>query len=305
MLLNHEEDALVYNLDKLTYAGKYENMPFFDDKRHFFIEGDICDQTLVSNLFKAHNFDVVVNFAAESHVDNSIDEPSIFMQTNIIGVVNLLNNAKRYWKDYTSHLFFQISTDEVYGSLGKDGLFDEDSFIRPNSPYSSSKASADLIAMSYYKTYGLPVVITRSSNNFGPRQDKEKLIPKTILNSLNGVKIPLYGNGKNVRDWIFVKDNCNAILNLLESGKVGEIYNIGGLNEKSNIEIVKIILAALGFNENIISYIEDRLGHDFRYAIDDSKVISTIGSYRNYSFDDGLIETIDFYKRNLKLLLSE
>jgi dTDP-glucose 4,6-dehydratase len=299
MLLNHEEDALVYNLDKLTYAGKHENMPFFDVKRHFFIQGDICDQTLVSNLFKTHNFDVVVNFAAESHVDNSIDEPSIFMQTNIIGVVNLLNNAKRYWKDYTSHLFIQISTDEVYGSLGRDGLFDEDSFIRPNSPYSSSKASADLIAMSYYKTYGLPVVITRSSNNFGPRQDKEKLVPKTILNSLNGVKIPLYGNGKNVRDWIYVKDNCNAILQLLKSALIGQVYNIGGLNERTNLEIIEIILSKLSAGEDNIEFVRDRLGHDYRYAIDDSKLTTLIGRYRLTSFDEGIDKTIGYYKGKL------
>jgi len=236
-----------------------------------------------------------VNFAAESHVDNSIDEPSIFMQTNIIGVVNLLNNAKRFWKDYSKHLFIQVSTDEVYGSLGKDGLFDEDSLVRPNSPYSSSKASADLIAMSYYRTYGLPVVITRSSNNFGPRQDKEKLIPKTILNSLNGVKIPLYGNGKNVRDWIFVKDNCNAILLLLKSALIGQVYNIGGLNERTNLEIIEIILFKLSAGEDNIEFVRDRLGHDYRYAIDDYKTNSLIGDYRNYNFDDAISLTIEFY----------
>ena len=242
MVLNQEKDALVYNLDKLTYAGKLENMPFLEDKRHFFIQGDICDQILVSNLFKAHNFDVVVNFAAESHVDNSITDPSIFIQTNVFGVVNLLNNAREYWKDYSNHLFVQISTDEVYGTLAQTGSFDENSTIKPSSPYSSSKAAADLITYSYYKTYRLPILITRSSNNFGPRQDTEKLIPKVIFNLLNGLKIPLYGDGKNVRDWIFVRDNCEAIMKLIKSATIGEVYNIGGSNEKTNLEIVKMLL---------------------------------------------------------------
>lgn len=296
MILNQDENVIIYNLDKLTYAGKTQNMPFINDERHNFIKGDICDQILISELFKKHNFDVVLNFAAESHVDNSINDPSIFMQTNILGVVNLLNCAREYWKNKANHLFVQISTDEVYGSLETDGLFDEDSSIKPNSPYSSSKAAADLIAYSYFKTYGMPIIITRSSNNYGPRQDKEKLIPKIILNALSSKSIPVYGNGLNIRDWIYVKDNCNAILKLIDRGKIGEIYNIGGLNEKTNIEIVRIILVKLDAEEKLITFVEDRLGHDYRYAINNSKVVYTIGEYLNFSLDDGLNETIKYYK---------
>jgi dTDP-glucose 4,6-dehydratase len=295
MLLNHEEDALVFNLDKLTYAGKYENMPFLEDERHFLIHGDICDPLVVSNLFEKHNFDVVVNFAAESHVDNSINEPSIFMQTNILGVVNLLNSAKKYWKDYSEHLFVQISTDEVYGSLGENGLFDEVSLIKPNSPYSSSKAAADLIALSYFSTYEIPIMITRSSNNYGPRQDNEKLIPKIITNAILGKDIPIYGNGMNVRDWIYVKDNCYAILLLISLGKVGEIYNIGGSNEKTNLEITNTILSKLNLNNDLIKFVPDRQGHDFRYAINDFKTLTTIGKYVRTGFEKGLLETINYF----------
>jgi dTDP-glucose 4,6-dehydratase len=301
-LLSQEKDILIYNLDKLTYAGKFENMPFFGDKRHVFIRGDICNQHLVSQLFSSYNFDVVVNFAAESHVDNSINEPSIFMQSNIIGVVNLLNNAKNYWRDLSNHLFVQISTDEVYGSLGDDGLFDEDSIIKPNSPYASSKASADLIALSYYKTYGLPVMITRSSNNYGPRQDSEKLIPKVVINTLSNKKIPIYGDGSNIRDWIFVKDNCNAIINLIKQRRIGEVYNIGGGNERSNLEIVRLILTKLNSSSDLIEYVEDRLGHDTRYAINDKKVVNEIGAYRSMDFDIGLETTIKYFKNTYKLL---
>jgi dTDP-glucose 4,6-dehydratase len=296
MVLNQEKDALVYNLDKLTYAGKLENMPFLKDERHIFIQGDICDQNLISNLFKKYNFDVVVNFAAESHVDNSITDPSIFIQTNVFGVVNLLNNAREYWKEYSNHLFVQISTDEVYGTLAKTGYFDENSTIKPSSPYSSSKAAADLITYSYYKTYGLPILITRSSNNFGPRQDTEKLIPKVIFNLLNGLKIPLYGDGKNVRDWIFVRDNCEAIIKLIKSASIGEIYNIGGSNEKSNVEIVQILLSIFNVGEDVIQFVPDRLGHDFRYAIDDKKTISLIGHYRKHRFEEAVKETVEFYE---------
>jgi dTDP-glucose 4,6-dehydratase len=300
MVLNQEKDALVYNLDKLTYAGKLENMPFLEDKRHFFIQGDICDQILVSNLFKAHNFDVVVNFAAESHVDNSIIEPLVFMKTNILGVVNLLNCAKKYWLELNNHLFVQISTDEVYGSLDENGLFDESSSIKPNSPYSSSKAAADLIAISFFKTYNLPVIITRSSNNFGPRQDKEKLIPKSIFNAISGLSVPIYGTGLNIRDWIYVKDNCNAIIGVLKHGIAGEVYNIGGSNEKKNIEIVDEILSHLGLGQDYISYVEDRLGHDFRYSLDNSKIIDLIGTYNLTEFSSALRTTINWYIDNSK-----
>ena len=280
MLLNQEQDVIVYNLDKLTYAGKLENMPFFNDERHVFIHGDICDQLLVSDLFKKHNFDVIVNFAAESHVDNSINDPSLFIHTNIIGTATLLNNAKNFWLNMFDKRFIQISTDEVYGSLGTNGVFTEESQIKPNSPYSSSKAAADLLAMSYFKTYGLPVVITRCSNNYGPRQDSEKLIPKVIQNVLNNKKIPVYGDGLNIRDWIYVRDHCNAILSVIKYATPGNVFNIGGSNEKKNLEIIDFIESKLNIGRSLVQFIPDRLGHDFRYAIDDTKLISLIGSYR-------------------------
>jgi dTDP-glucose 4,6-dehydratase len=300
MLLEYKSEVMVFNLDKLTYAGKKENMPFFNNSRHRFIEGDICDHDLISELFKTHNFDIVVNFAAESHVDNSINDPSIFINTNINGVVNLLNVAKHYWQDYSKHLFIQISTDEVYGSLGKTGKFTEDSKIKPNSPYSSSKAASDLIGLSFYHTYDFPIIITRSSNNFGPRQDIEKLIPKTITNALSGKTIPVYGDGKNIRDWIYVKDNCYAILKLLEVGKAGEVYNVGGSNEKSNIQIIDLILTKIGYGKELVKFVKDRPGHDFRYAIDDSKTISIIGNYINSNFQLTISDTIQYYQNEMK-----
>jgi dTDP-glucose 4,6-dehydratase len=299
MLLNQEQDVIVYNLDKLTYAGKLENMPFLYDERHVFIHGDICDQLLVSELFKKHNFDVVVNFAAESHVDNSINDPSVFIHTNIIGTATLLNNAKNFWLNMFHKRFIQISTDEVYGSLGTNGVFTEESQIKPNSPYSSSKAAADLLAMSYFKTYGLPVVITRCSNNYGPRQDSEKLIPKVIQNVLNNKKIPVYGDGLNIRDWIYVRDHCNAILSLINYAMPGNVFNVGGSNEKKNLEIINFIESKLNIGKSLVQFIPDRLGHDFRYAIDDTKLISLIGSYRGTSFQEGIENTIEYYKGKL------
>jgi dTDP-glucose 4,6-dehydratase len=297
LLLNEKNDITIYNLDKLTYAGKPENMPFIDNERHVFIHGDICDSKLVSELFKKYNFDIVVNFAAESHVDNSIADPNIFMQTNILGVVNLLNCAKNNWVNLSQHLFVQISTDEVYGSLDEKGSFFENSPIRPNSPYSASKASADLIVMSYFRTFKLPVLITRSSNNFGPRQDREKLIPKTILCAISGEKVPIYGTGLNIRDWIYVKDNCNAIIRIINLGQIGEVYNIGGSNEKTNIDIVGEILLNLGLGQENINFIEDRLGHDFRYSVDVSKTKDLIGSYNLTEFSDSLKLTIAWYSK--------
>jgi dTDP-glucose 4,6-dehydratase len=299
MLLNQGKDVLVFNLDKLTYAGKLENMPFLNHERHFFVHGDICDQLLVQELFKTYDFDVVVNFAAESHVDNSIIDPEVFFRTNILGVTNLLNAAKDVWEDYAGRLFVQISTDEVYGSLGNEGLFSEDSLISPNSPYSSSKASADLIVMSFFRTYGLPIIITRSSNNYGPRQDIEKLVPKVITNSLLGRKIPVYGNGLNIRDWIFVKDNCLAIKKVVSHGKVGEVYNIGGNNEVSNLDLIKQIIKLTNSSTSLIEFVSDRKGHDYRYALDVNKLSDLTGEFLLTKLESGILITIDYYKKIL------
>jgi dTDP-glucose 4,6-dehydratase len=271
-------------------------MPFLENKRHIFIQGDICDQELLKELFSSNTFDCIINFAAESHVDNSIKDPMLFMNTNVIGLVNLLNNALEHWHDLSKHLFVQISTDEVYGSLDNLGSFFEDSIIKPNSPYSASKASADLIAMSYYRTYGLPVIVTRSVNNFGPRQNKEKLIPKTIINSINRDSIPIYGSGKNIRSWIYVVDNCRFILLLLNYGKPGKVYNIGVDYEIDNLSLVRKINNIISPDIDLIVFVEDRLGHDFRYSVNTNLLLDTIGSGNEITdFDIGLKLTIKYY----------
>lgn len=296
-----ESDYKIIVFDKLTYAGKLANMDsFIDDERVTFVRGDIAKQSDVLNLFKGDDIDYVINFAAESHVDNSISEPSVFIHTNVIGTHNLLNCALNQWKESDdwklNHKFIQVSTDEVYGMLGESGKFIETNNLNPSSPYSASKASADLICLSYFKTFGFPLIITRSSNNYGPRQDKEKLIPKTIHNALNGLPIPVYGTGKNVRDWIYVKDNCRAIYLLLSNSEHGEVYNIGGDNELTNIDVVNKILYLCDAPAKLISYVNDRQGHDFRYAVDSNKTKSKIGEFLMSTYEDGLIETIKFYK---------
>jgi len=286
----------IVNFDLLTYAGNpanLEGIPENDDYR--FIKGDISDIDDVKKAFEA-GFDYVVNFAAESHVDRSLYDPGLFIKTNILGTQRLLEQARISGVKK----FIQISTDEVYGSLGKDGLFREDGPLKPNSPYSASKASADLICRAYFETFGLPVIITRSSNNYGPYQFPEKLIPFFITKALNDEPLPLYGDGLNVRDWLYVEDNCAGIMAALEKGKPGECYNIGGGNEMTNLEITKFILQDLGKSEELIKFVKDRPGHDRRYALDISKAKSELGWRPVMDFREGLKKTIRWYLANEK-----
>lgn len=299
----------IINLDALTYAGNLENLKEIeDDERYTFIKGDIRDRACVEAIFRKYNIDKVVNFAAESHVDRSIDDPDIFLGTNVFGTQVLLDAAKKYWKlnpedkysrTYIEDVkFLQVSTDEVYGSLGREGKFTENSPLAPNSPYSASKTSADLFVRAYYETFGLPVNITRCSNNYGPYQFPEKLIPLMINNCLNNRELPVYGDGMQVRDWLHVEDHCSAIDTVLHKGKLGEVYNIGGNNEKTNIEIVKFILHKLGKSQELIQYVKDRPGHDKRYAIDNTKIKSELGWYPSYTFEKGVKDTIQWYLEN-------
>nr|WP_294573809.1 dTDP-glucose 4,6-dehydratase [uncultured Romboutsia sp.] len=295
-ILNKYDDYKVFNLDKLTYAANLDNLSSIENNNNYiFIKGDICNKEFIENLFKKENFDIVVNFAAESHVDRSISDPSIFINTNVVGTQILLDACKKY----NVSRFHQVSTDEVYGDLPLDRsdlLFNENNNINPSSPYSASKASADLIVKAYYKTFNLPVTISRCSNNYGKFQHEEKLIPLMIKRALNNDKLPVYGNGLNVRDWLHVYDHCSAIDLIIHEGKVGEIYNVGGNNEKSNIEIVKEILATLGKSEELIYYVKDRKGHDLRYAINSLKLQNELNWKPKYSLDEGLKETINWYK---------
>lgn len=309
-LMLSKYDYNIINVDALTYAGNIKNLAdISSDKRYTFIKGDICDRELLNDIFSKHRIDAVVNFAAESHVDRSIEQPEIFLKTNVLGTQALLDTAKKYWildannkycKEYREGVkYLQISTDEVYGSLGSEGYFTEDTNIAPNSPYSASKAAADLLVRAYHETYGLPVNITRCSNNYGPYQFPEKLIPLMINNVIGDRSLPVYGDGKQVRDWLHVYDHCIAIDMVLHSGRTGEVYNIGGNNEKENIQIVKLILTSLGKGENLITYVKDRLGHDRRYAIDSSKIKKELGWKPAYTFEDGMKETIEWYLGNI------
>lgn len=283
----------IVNLDKLTYCGNLDNLKKVENNpRYKFIKGDICDKEKVDEIFEEEKPDLVVNFAAETHVDRSILNPDIFTKTNILGTHILLETARKF----KIKRFLHISTDETYGSL-KSGKFKEDDILAPNSPYSASKASADLLVRSYYKTFSLPVIITRSSNNYGPYQFPEKVIPLFISNILENKKIPLYGTGKNIRDWIYVLDNCEGLDAVLHNGEAGEIYNIGGGNEKTNLELAKIILSELGKDESQIEYVDDRLGHDFRYALDIEKV-KKIGWQPRHSFEEAIKKTIRWYLEN-------
>ena len=295
-ILDKYKDYKVFNLDKLTYAANLDNLNSIQNNNNYtFIKGDICNKEFIENLFEKENFDIVVNFAAESHVDRSISNPDIFINTNVLGTQILLDACKKY----SASRFHQVSTDEVYGDLPLDRpdlLFNENNNINPSSPYSASKASADLIVKAYYKTFNLPVTISRCSNNYGRFQHEEKLIPLMIKRALKNEKLPVYGNGLNVRDWLHVYDHCSAIDIIIHEGKLGEIYNVGGNNEKSNIEIVKQILANLGKSEDLISYIKDRKGHDLRYAIDSLKLQSELNWKPKYKIDEGLKETINWYK---------
>ena len=293
-ILSKNED-LVVNIDKLTYAGNLENLREIENHKNYrFVKGDITNSELIDFLFKKYGFTHVVNFAAESHVDRSILGSEVFFTTNVIGTNVLLEASRRY----EIEKFLQVSTDEVYGSLGKEGLFTESTPLSPNSPYSSSKAAADLMALSFYRTYGLPVVITRCSNNYGPLQFPEKLIPLMLINALNDKKLPVYGDGMNIRDWIYVIDHNLAVDLVLENGQIGEVYNIGASREMPNIEIVKLILNKLGKSEELIEYVKDRLGHDRRYAIDSSKIQNELGWSPKFDFENALENTVDWYLNN-------
>ncbi|WP_311283459.1 dTDP-glucose 4,6-dehydratase [Paenibacillus macerans] len=306
-MLNEHPDYTIINLDSLTYAGNLENLKAVESNgKYTFIKGDICDQALINSIFEKYNPLYVVNFAAESHVDRSILNPQVFLQTNIAGTQVLLDACKSHWKIDEGYLpeakFVQVSTDEVYGSLGQTGYFTERTPLSPNSPYSASKASADMFVRAYHETYGLNVNITRCSNNYGPYQFPEKLIPLMISNALEGKELPVYGDGMNVRDWLYVEDHCKAIDVVIHKGKSGEVYNVGGHNEKANIEIVKIILEELGKPESLIKYVDDRLGHDRRYAIDPQKIKDELGWEPTIMFDEGIRMTIRWYLNNQEWL---
>ena len=305
-ILQRYDDIQVVNLDALTYAGNLENLSgVADDPRYRFRRGDIRDGALVNALFDEFRFDTVVHFAAESHVDRSITEPELFLTTNVVGTQTLLEAAKRHWKtapedkysrDYLPGVrYLQVSTDEVYGALGKEGMFTETTPLSPNSPYSASKAGADFMVRAYHETFGLPVSITRCSNNYGPYQFPEKLIPLMIHNCQLGRPLPVYGDGMQIRDWLYVEDHCSAIATVLEKGVPGEVYNIGGNNEKANIEIVKLIIRTLGKSEDLITHVKDRPGHDRRYAIDNSKITRELGWAPAYTFETGMKKTVAWY----------
>lgn len=284
----------IVNVDALTYAGNLENLKPSEDKPNYqFIKADITDAETMDQLI-GNDVDAVINFAAESHVDRSITNPGIFVQTNIQGTQVLLDAAKKY----NVKKYLQVSTDEVYGSLGEDGYFTEQTPLAPNSPYSASKAGADMLVLAYYETFSLPINITRCSNNYGPFHFPEKLIPLMIINALNDKKLPVYGDGKNVRDWLHVTDHCSAIDLVLHKGINGEVYNVGGHNEKTNLEVVKEILKQLDKPESLIQYVEDRLGHDRRYAIDPTKLQKELGWEPKYTFETGLKETVQWYLDN-------
>ena len=296
-LEKHPEDKIIC-LDKLTYAGNLSTLKSVMEKPNFtFVKADICDEVAVNNLFENEKPDVIVNFAAESHVDRSIENPNVFLNTNIMGTATLMNACRKYG----IKRYHQVSTDEVYGDLPLDRpdlFFTEETPIRTSSPYSSSKAAADLLVLAYHRTYGLPVSISRCSNNYGPYHFPEKLIPLMIANALADKPLPVYGEGLNVRDWLYVEDHCKAIDLIIRKGKVGEVYNVGGHNEKRNIDIVKIICKELGKPESLITHVTDRKGHDMRYAIDPTKIKNELGWYPETKFEDGIKKTIKWYLDN-------
>ena len=305
-ILAKHNDIKVVILDALTYAGNLGTIANdIDDERCFFVKGDICDRVLADELFAKYKFDYVVNFAAESHVDRSIENPQLFLMTNILGTQNLLDAARRAWvtgKDESGYptwrkgvRYHQVSTDEVYGSLGAEGYFTEQTPLCPHSPYSASKTSADMVVMAYHDTYKMPVTITRCSNNYGPYHFPEKLIPLIIKNILEGKNLPVYGDGSNVRDWLYVEDHCKAIDQILQNGRAGEVYNIGGHNEMRNIDIVKLICKALDKPASLITHVADRKGHDMRYAIDPAKIHRELGWLPETKFANGIQKTIQWY----------
>lgn len=311
-LLDQSPDCFIVNLDKLTYAGDLANLAGAEKYSNYkFVQGDICNREFVESLFNKYDFNSVIHFAAESHVDNSISGPEAFIKTNVLGTFNLLDAARKHWMDaprqyktgYENCRFHHISTDEVYGTLGKDGLFTEETPYAPNSPYSASKASSDMIVRSYYHTYGMNVVTTNCSNNYGPKQHKEKLIPTIIRKAVNGENIPIYGTGENVRDWLYVLDHCKGIYLVYKNGRAGETYNIGGRNERDNLYIANKICSLLdiiqpkaeGSYSNQITFVTDRPGHDMRYAIDASKIENELGWKADENFETGIVKTIEWY----------
>ena len=311
-MLKKYPEILLVNLDKLTYAGNLENLKDVEgDPRHVFVQGDICDKELVESLFAKYDFDYVINFAAESHVDRSIKNPEIFVQSNVMGTVNLLQRAKEAWYDADAKTwkegkkYLQVSTDEVYGALGADGFFMETTPLCPHSPYSSSKASADMFVMAFHDTYGMPINITRCSNNYGPYQFPEKLIPLIMNNTLAHKDLPVYGDGMQVRDWLYVEDHCKAIDMVIRNGVDGEVYNVGGHNERPNIFIVKTIIEYIKENvdpevgEHMIKYVTDRKGHDRRYGIDPTKIKNALGWYPETTFEVGIKKTLKWYLDNM------
>ena len=301
-------DYKIYNLDKLTYAGNLENLKDIENSPNYqFIKGDIVDASFINNLFETERSDAVIHLAAESHVDRSITNPLEFVYTNVIGTVNLLNAAKNIWKDdFSNKRFYHVSTDEVYGALGAEGLFTEDTSYDPHSPYSASKASSDHFVRAYHDTYGLPIVISNCSNNYGPNHFPEKLIPLCIYNIKNNKPLPVYGDGKYTRDWLYVIDHAIAIDLVFHSGKNGDTYNIGGFNEWQNIDLVKTLCKLMdiklgreiGTSEKLITFVKDRPGHDLRYAIDATKINKELGFYPSVTFEQGLEKTVDWYLSN-------
>lgn len=297
-MISKYPDYKIVNLDALTYAGNLETLKDVQDEKNYkFVKGDISDREFIFNLFENEKFDIVVNFAAESHVDRSIVEPDIFIKTNVLGTQALLDASKKY----NVKRFHQVSTDEVYGDLPldrKDLFFTEDTPLNPSSPYSASKASADFLVQAYHRTFGLNTTISRCSNNYGPYHFPEKLIPLMTSRALNNERLPVYGNGENIRDWLHVEDHCSAINLIIHKGKSGEIYNVGGHNEKTNLEVVKTILKTLDKPESLITYVKDRPGHDLRYAIDPKKLENELGWKPKYNFDTGIEMTIKWYLEN-------
>lgn len=312
LFINKYSNYQIFNLDALTYAGNLENLKDVENSSNYtFIKGDITNEVLLKELFEIYKFDSVIHLAAESHVDKSILDPLSFVKTNVIGTLNLLNAFKNYWrKDLTDKIFYHISTDEVYGTLGESGLFTESTLYDPNSPYSASKASSDHFVRAYGETYGMSYIISNCSNNYGPNQFPEKLIPLFINNILNNDPLPIYGDGNYTRDWLFVKDHASAIDLVYHKGKKGETYNIGGFNEWKNIDLVKLLCIKMderlnlerGASQRLITFIKDRPGHDLRYAIDASKIKAELGWQPSVKFEEGLDQTIDWYLNNKEWL---
>jgi len=308
LFVNKYPDYHIFNLDKLTYAGNLENLKDIDKKPNYtFLLGDIVDGIFIMDLFKKHQFDGVIHLAAESHVDRSIENPMEFVMTNVIGTVNLLNAARAIWKDnYEGKRFYHVSTDEVYGSLGDEGFFYEDTAYDPHSPYSASKASSDHFVRAYHDTYGLPIIISNCSNNYGPNQFPEKLIPLFLNNIRHNKPLPVYGKGENVRDWLYVLDHAMAIDVIYHEGATGETFNIGGHNEWKNIDLIKVMCKVMdkklgreeGTSEKLITYVTDRAGHDLRYAIDSTKLQEVLGWKPSLQFEEGIEKTIDWYMQN-------